>query len=170
MRSHDFFRDYIYESVLPELMAVKGWSKSSQKFEYNSEDYVIQEDKWIRSVAYPRKAKPSSQEAHKEFLKIASVDLDKQSGMISLSVSHFSPLVARDWSILLIESINSSLRDADIKEAERSIQFLEKQSLKTRVVSLDTVFAQLVEEKMKTIMLANVSEVCLPNHRGSSRA
>ena len=49
----------------------------------------------------------------------------------------------------------------DRKTSERrkeSIKFLEAQREKTSLVSLDEVFAQLIEEQTKTIMLANVSK------------
>ena len=46
----------------------------------------------------------------------------------------------------------------DIQEAEESIRFLEAQREKTSLVTLDEVFAQLIEEQTKTIMLANVSK------------
>ena len=47
------------------------------------------------------------------------------------------------------------MRALDIQEAERSIAFLNMQREKTNLVALDEVFAQLIEEQTKTIMLAN---------------
>ena len=54
--------------------------------------------------------------------------------------------------------MSEDLRSKDILEAEESIKFLEAQREKTSLVSLDEVFAQLIEEQTKTIMLANVSK------------
>ena len=56
------------------------------------------------------------------------------------------------------EPCGEDLRSKDIGEAEESIKFLETQREKTRILSLDEVFAQLIEEQTKTIMLANVSK------------
>ena len=43
-------------------------------------------------------------------------------------------------------------------EARRSIEFLNSKRNETLVVSLDDVFARLIEEQTKTMMLANVSD------------
>ena len=59
---------------------------------------------------------------------------------------------------MIVHHASEDLRLTDIREAEDSIRFLETQREKTRIVSLDEMFAQLIEEQIKTIMLANVSK------------
>jgi uncharacterized protein involved in exopolysaccharide biosynthesis len=112
----------------------------------------------VREVSYPYQTKPSLQEAHEEFLELLALGEDKQSGFVTLSVQHESPVVAKEWAELLIDRINEEIRAEDVGEAEASIAFLEAQREQTSLVSLDEVFAQLIEEQTKTIMLANVSK------------
>ena len=45
-----------------------------------------------------------------------------------------------------------------MEEAEKSIAFLNQQRLKTNLVSLTEVFAELIEQQTKTVMLANASD------------
>jgi LPS O-antigen subunit length determinant protein (WzzB/FepE family) len=45
-----------------------------------------------------------------------------------------------------------------LKEAEKSIAFLNQQRFKTNLVSLTEVFADLIEQQTKTVMLANASD------------
>ena len=102
--------------------------------------------------------KPSVQEAHREFLDTLTVSKDKLTGLVTVGVEHESPDVAKKWVEFIIERVSEDLRVSDVLEAERSIQFLEEQSEKTNLVSIDEVFAQLIEDQTKKVMLARVSK------------
>ena len=158
MRSLSFFRKHLYEDVLVDLMALESWDSGTGQLNYDNEIYDISADKWLRAIDPPRKAQPSDQEAHKEFVKLLSISEDKQTGLISVTVEHQSPVVAKQWVELMVSRVSEDLRAKDIRAAEESIEFLEAQREKTSLVSLDEVFAQLIEEQTKTIMLANVSK------------
>ena len=91
-------------------------------------------------------------------MKLVSISEDKQTGLVSISVQHESADIAKWWVELMVNPVSEELRSKDIRDAEESIKFLETQREKTSLVSLDDVFAQLIEEQTKTIMLANVSK------------
>ena len=109
-------------------------------------------------LSYPRQAKPSAQEAHEAFLEVLSLSEDKETSFVTIAIKHQSPVVAQAWVALIIEAVTEELRGSDVEEAQGSIAFLEQQRTQTSLVSLDEVFAQLIEEQTKTIMLANVSK------------
>ena len=104
--------------------------------------------------------KPSVQEAHtKHFVERSlNVSVDKQTGFITLAIKHYSPSVARDWVLLIVNGVNNAVRARDVEEAENSIAFLNEQRQKTSLVSLTEVFAELIEQQTKTVMLAAASE------------
>ena len=158
IKSLSFFKQHLYEDFLVDLMAVESWDSSTRQLIYEDEDYDTVSGKWLREVDPPRQAKPSDQEAHEAFLELLSVSEDAQTGLISISVEHESPDVAMRWVELMVSRVSEDLRSKDIREAEESIRFLEAQREKTSLVSLDEIFAQLIEEQTKTIMLANVSK------------
>ena len=158
MKSLSFFKQQLYEDLLVDLMAVESWDPSTRQLMYDDEIYDSASSKWLREVDPPRQAQPSDQEAHKAFLNLVSISEDKQTGLISVSVEHESPDTAKQWVELMVGRVSEDLRSKDIREAEESIKFLEAQREKTSLVSLDEVFAQLIEEQTKTIMLANVSK------------
>ena len=54
--------------------------------------------------------------------------------------------------------MNNAVRARDVEEAENSIAFLNEQRQKTNLVSLTEVFAELIEQQTKTVMLAAASE------------
>lgn len=157
MKSLEFFRQHLYEDLLADLMAVKLWNPSTGRIEYDSEIFDVSSQKWLREVTPQRQAKPSFQEAHKVFRSHFSVVEDQRTGLIVIRVRHQSPEVAKHWAELMINRVSEDLRGEDIREAQGSIKFLEAQREKTSLVTLDGVFAQLIEEQTKTIMLANVS-------------
>jgi uncharacterized protein involved in exopolysaccharide biosynthesis len=158
LKSLSFFTEHLYSEVLVDLMAVDYWDAATGEIVIDSSVYNQGTSQWVREASFPRKAKPSTQEAHVAFKEVIALSEDKQSGFVTLSVQHESPVVAKEWAELLIDRINEEIRSEDVGEAEASIAFLEAQREQTSLVSLDEVFAQLIEEQTKTIMLANVSK------------
>ena len=156
--SLDFFTRHLYETVVVDLMAVDYWEAASGELVYNPELFDNKSQKWLRKARYPQQAKPSAQETHKAFLSVLTLSEDAKTSLVTLSVKHVSPIVAQGWVELVINAVTEELRGKDVDEARGSIAFLEEQRLQTSLVSLDEVFAQLIEEQTKTIMLANVSK------------
>ena len=152
-----FFEDELYDEVLVQLMAVGGWERASNVLRIDPKIYDVKSSEWVREVAAPRSPKPSSQEAHKEFLRALSISKNSESGLITITVEHLSPHVAQRWLTMIITRVSETIRQADIDEAKQSIEFLANLRDETKLIALDEVFAQLIEEQTKKIMLASVS-------------
>jgi uncharacterized protein involved in exopolysaccharide biosynthesis len=159
LKSRDFFGKYLYDSVLIDLMASKSWDPGDNEVVIDENLFDIKTQAWVRETGNGLQAKPSVQEAHKAFVERAfSVSEDKQSGFVTISVTHYSPTVARDWVVKIVESVNEAVRAREVREAENSIAFLKDQTAKTNLVSLTQVFAELIEQQTKTVMLASASD------------
>ena len=159
LKSREFFGEYLYDQILVDLMAAKGWDPASKKSVLDTSIYDSASQTWVRDVGPAFQVKPSVQEAHKAFVEnFLSVGEDKQTGFVTLAVTHFSPSVARDWVLLIVNGVNNAVRARDVEEAENSIAFLNEQRQKTNLVSLTEVFAELIEQQTKTVMLAAASE------------
>ena len=159
LKTREFFSEYLYDSVLVDLMAAQGWNSGADTVVIDDTLFDVQSQMWIREVEPPFQVKPSAQEAHEAFVEeFLSVSEDKQTGFVTVAVTHLSPSVARDWVNLLIKGINEAVRARDVREAENSIEFLNEQRMKTNLVSLTEVFSELIEEQTKTVMLANASD------------
>jgi uncharacterized protein involved in exopolysaccharide biosynthesis len=158
IQSLDFFTRHLYGKIVLDLMAVDHWDASSGALVYDPDFYDVKSRAWVREASYPRQAKPSAQEAHKAFLEVLSLSEDKKTSLVTIAIKHQSPVVAQAWVELIISAVTEELRGSDVEEAQGSIAFLEQQRTQTALVSLDEVFAQLIEEQTKTIMLANVSK------------
>ena len=159
LKSRKFISNFIEKhAILPDLMAAKSWDMSSNSISYNEALYLPLEDKWIREVKAPKRAKPSMQEAYKVFSKIVDTNSEPESSTITLSVEHISPVIAQQWVNWLIEDINREVKQREVAEAIKSTQFLTEQLEKTKVSDIRSVLYNLVEEQTKTIMFANVRD------------
>ena len=140
-------------------MAAKGWDRDTGELLIDETVFDAKTATWVRDVSEEFQVKPSVQEAHEVFAKgFLSVNEDKITGFVTVAVTHYSPIVARNWVTLIVKGINEAVRAQDVEEAEKSIAFLNQQRLKTNLVSLTEVFAELIEQQTKTVMLANVSD------------
>ena len=102
MKSLSFFKLHLYEDVLVDLMAVESVGSECRRLIYNDEIYDVVSNRWVREGEPHRQARPSNQEAHKTFISILSVSEDKQSGLISVSIDHQSPDIAKRWVELMV--------------------------------------------------------------------
>ncbi|MBQ1784364.1 MAG: LPS O-antigen length regulator [Gammaproteobacteria bacterium] len=157
VKSRAFVVDFIkrHELLVP-LMAAEGWRPESDTLVINEDIYDEVSQTWVRKVKPPQAPKPSDWEAFDAFQKTYTVMQDKRSGMVTISVEHYSPTLAATWASLLVADINSAMRQADVNEAKRSIDFLKEHLNKTNVAEVQKIFYQLVEQQTKTIMLAEV--------------
>ncbi|MBG9999184.1 LPS O-antigen length regulator [Pseudoalteromonas sp. NSLLW24] len=159
LKSRQFTSEFIQNhNILPNLMAVKSWNSSTNDILYNEDVYLAEQKKWVREISAPFKPKPSMQEAYRAFSKVVSINTLKDTGMITISIEHVSPVVAKQWVDWLIADINSVMKKRDVAEANRSTDFLVKQLDKTKIADIRSILYKLIEEQAKTIMFANVRD------------
>lgn len=159
MNSRQFISEFIKKhNILPELMAAEKWSMANNELDFDPEIYDFHSKTWVRKVKAPFKSEPSMQEAFKAFSKMFSVTTAKDTGMITVSVEHLSPVIAQQWVNWLVADINQVMKQRDVEEAVRGRDFLEEQLRKTNIADMRTVLYQLMEEAQKTIMFANIRE------------
>ncbi|MFG7351458.1 Wzz/FepE/Etk N-terminal domain-containing protein [Shewanella oncorhynchi] len=159
LKSRQFTSDFIQRhNILADLMAAEKWDRDADKLIYDPELYNDETNIWVREAKAPFKPEPSIQEAFKVFSKIIAVNKAKETGMVTISVEHLSPVVAEQWVTWLIQDINKVMKDRDVAEANRSSEFLNKQIALTNVADIRTILYKLVEEQAKTIMFAEVRD------------
>ncbi|WP_413729666.1 MULTISPECIES: Wzz/FepE/Etk N-terminal domain-containing protein [unclassified Shewanella] len=159
LKSRQFIGNFIEKhQILPELMAVDKWDMADNSLSFDPDIYEQDSKNWVREVKPPFQPKPSLLEAHQEFLEIFSVNKDKETGLIKISIEHKSPFIAKQWIDWLIADINKTMKERDVDEAIRSTTFLEKQIELTNIADIRTILYKLVEEQTKTIMFAEVRD------------
>ncbi len=96
--------------------------------------------------------------SYEYFISLLSVTEDKKSGMISFSLDWVNAEEGARLANELISQINQHMRLLAVKEAQKSIAYLEKELAKTAVVEMRQAIFRLIEAQTKNIMLANVRE------------
>jgi len=161
IKTWGFLEDFIKNNQLEvEVFAAKGWDKRNNKLRIDETVYNELTLQWVRDIEPDsgKQAKPTSWELFEKIKNRISVSQDKNTGLISLSVEHFSPVVAKNWVDLLIVAINKHIQMQDRKEAQNSIDYLKQQISITSIAEMRTIFYQLIEEQTKTLMLAEISD------------
>ncbi|WP_394153185.1 Wzz/FepE/Etk N-terminal domain-containing protein [Vibrio maritimus] len=160
MKSRQFVEHFIRKhDLLVPIMAAKEWDANSNSLVLDDEAYDASSDKWLREPKGLRGAEPTAQEAYEVFVKgMLSVSQDKESGLYTVSIEHFSPFLAQQWTTWLVEDINKVMRERVIAESTQNLAYLAEQLSKTSVAEMQSAFYQIVEEQTKSLMLAEVQE------------
>ena len=157
MKSRAFIGDFVERrNILPVLMAAESWDAGSGEIVFDANDFDTVTATWIREADPPKKPQPSLLEAHEEFMGILGVSQDKQTGYVTVSVDHYSPVVAAQWVSWLIEDVNAAVKSQDVAEAEKSIEYLKQQVANTSLADLQAMFFELIQSQTETVMLAEV--------------
>ncbi|WP_229607874.1 Wzz/FepE/Etk N-terminal domain-containing protein [Vibrio parahaemolyticus] len=160
MKSRQFIDLFIEKhNLLVPLMATEGWELSTNELVVDNKVYDSENGEWLRKPQGLRGAKPSKQEAYELFSReLFNVSLNKETGLYTVSISHYSPYVAQQWVTWLIEDINKVMRERTISETSQNLAYLDTQLQKTAVTDMQSTFYKLIEEQTKSLMLAEVQE------------
>lgn len=157
LKSRVFITEFVQKrEILPDLMAVEEWNRITGEVRYNSELYDVERNAWVREVQAPREPKPSAWEFVNTFRGSLDVNEDTGTGIVTISIQHRSPVIAKQWVEWLVEDINNEMRRRDIEEAQRSIAYIQRELESARLANTRQVYASLLEQQTQTIMLANI--------------
>lgn len=153
------FLDTLVEkyNLKPLIMAVKGWDSVSNKVIYDLDIYDPSLQQWMREPKPGRPQEPTSYEVYKVFSGMIMVNQDAKTGLIRVSVEHYVPKLAYDWSNLIVKEINQYFQYMDVLEATQNIEYLHAKIKETSLAEMQSVFYRMIEAQMKTLMLAEVS-------------
>ena len=158
LKSRKFVNAYIKKhNLLVPLMASKEWDQLTGELVINQEVYDISQKKWADDDK-GESLEPSAWEAYKTFLGALSVDENKDNGLVTLSITHLSPIIAKQWVEGLVTELNQWMKRESLDETKKNIGYLEGQIDKTSISDMQTVFYQLIEEQTKSLMLAEVQD------------
>ena len=150
MKSYNFFKEYLYDEILPELSAQKSWSQENG-LEYDEKIYNSEMNEWI-------KGKPSFQDAYRSYSGLVEITENKLTKIISITVINGSPHVAKNWVDLIIKQINMITEKEEIKRASKALAYYEERLGSTPLLSVNEMFAKLTEDQHKRLMLAEVED------------
>jgi uncharacterized protein involved in exopolysaccharide biosynthesis len=157
LKSRSFLNEFIrHREIAVNLLASDSWNGTELLIDQDL--YDSSTNTWGRSLLIDNAKSPTDWDLYNAFEKILDIQQDKLTGLVIISVEHKSPVVAKNWVDWLISDLNSHIRETDVKEAQTSVSFLEKQLKQTPIADMQAMFYQLIEKQYQTIMLANVRE------------
>jgi uncharacterized protein involved in exopolysaccharide biosynthesis len=140
LSSRGFLRSFIEEENLLPVLFAKKWDATHGRW----------------SVDDPADVPTIADGVRYMDTKIRSVQEERRTGIVTLSIVWKDPVVAARWANLMVERANRDLRARAIRDAEASKAYLNAELGKTDVVELRQSVYRLLENQIKTIMLASV--------------
>lgn len=159
MKSWSFVEGFIAENNLEvEVYAAEGWTKSSGELKISGDVYDVETQAWLLEDDDTDELRPpSSWELFERFDDMLSLSQDKQSGLVSVSIEYYSPVIAKEWLDLYIEAINGHMQARQVAKVSSNISYLEAQIAKTSIAEMREVFYTIIEEQTKNKMVAEAS-------------
>ena len=158
MKSWSYIEGFIADNDLAvELAAVQGWSKGPNELQINDSVYDTENKQWLVENEAGVTGPPSSWSLFQAFSGRLAVSEDKKSGLVSVSIEYYSPLIAKQWVDLYVESINRFMQQRQVNKVSRNIEYLQEQIGKTSIAEMQEVFYSIIEEQTKNKMLAEAS-------------
>ena len=158
MRSRSFIEAFIQSNGLEvEVFAADGWDPDTDQLSIDNDLYNVESAQWVRKPPSGKPVVPIGWELYKAFKERYSVSQDKKTGMITVSVEYYSPVLAKDWTNKLVDAINTHMQSRKLQQVNRNIQYLQAQIEKTAIADMREVFYTIIEEQIKSKMLAEAS-------------
>lgn len=151
LRSNQFAKRFIENNKLAKHLTASSWRILSQKMETNSELY----DESSNAFTERGRAVLEMNAHIRAFSKLIDIEEDKRSTLVTIKLRWWQRAKAQKLLITYIESLNNYLRETEINEAQRNIDYLLQQINATDIVELKKTFFNLIETQQKKIMLAN---------------
>ena len=140
LSSRGFLASFIEEEQLLPVLFAKKWDATQGRWIVDDPDDVPTIADGVRYMD----------------TKVRSVQEERRTGIVTLSIVWKDPVVAARWANLMVERANRDLRARAIRDAEASKAYLNAELGKTDVVELRQSIYRLLENQIKTVMLASV--------------
>jgi uncharacterized protein involved in exopolysaccharide biosynthesis len=140
LTSRDFLARFIQEENLLPVLFDKRWDGSRGKWDVDDPEDIPTISDGVRFL-----------DEH-----VRSVQEERRTGIITLSILWKDRELAARWANLMVERANRDLRQRAIRDADASKEYLSRELGKTDVVELRQSIYRLIESQIKTIMLASV--------------
>ncbi|MDO6426510.1 Wzz/FepE/Etk N-terminal domain-containing protein [Thalassotalea sp. 1_MG-2023] len=140
--------------MLVPMMASKGWKVDSNELINDEDIYDSSLNEWKIDENSNPLLRPRKEDVVKRFKEIVRLSEDSKTGVLTLSVEFYSPYLAQEWLELLIAEVNNTIREYDIGQTSKNIEYLSSLIEETNNSNLHQVFYSLIEEQTKKLMLS----------------
>jgi uncharacterized protein involved in exopolysaccharide biosynthesis len=132
-----FVREFIVKNDLMPILYAERWDPNTKAW---------------RKGATP----PTLELGVKRFKGRRTIDENVKTGLLTVSFEWYSPELAAKWTNDMIALVNERMRTADIRTAERSLEYLNQEMANANGVELRQAISKLMETQENNKMMANV--------------
>ena len=159
MQSWNFIDNFINENDLAvQLLASERWDKQSNQLSFDTDLYDLRQRKWlIEDEDEGGLREPSSWELFSRFSEMLVVTEDKKTDLVSVSITFYSPFLAKKWVDMYVDAINQHMQSRQVSKVTNNIEYLQAQIEKTQIAEMKDVFYNIIQEQIKNKMIAEAS-------------
>ncbi|GAB4139850.1 MAG: hypothetical protein Tsb0016_06730 [Sphingomonadales bacterium] len=106
--------------------------------------------------SYSADGGPTSDETWRAFDESRTVAVDKETGLVTVSLESRTPMEAAVWTQMFIRHANEYIRTKEIAEGQARLAYLSNQASSTTISEVRDAISKLMESELKQSMLANV--------------
>lgn len=159
IKSRDFLRHLLtFDNVLESLYAPQSYDLSKNILYFDNSVYDSSKNIWVREIPPNRELVPSYLEVYSTYLESISIEEDKSSGYIRISVKHISPVFANNLLQLIIQEANNLAKNDDLAEANNSLEYLNLQLKSVTQSDIRKSINDIIESQLKIQMFANIRD------------
>ena len=175
LKSRKFLVDFVknYELTVV-LLAAEDWDELLNKVVISESVYSEEEERWQESFLKPMKSEPTDNQIYESIIERLYIRQDKDTSFVVVGFEFFSPYLAQEWLKYLLFELNEEIRNRDVVDANKSIEYLTDQVSETSLSSMKSMFYELIEEQTRIVMFAEardeyvfkiIDEAFLPEER-----
>ena len=159
MKSWSFIDVFIAENnISVEVYAAEGWSRGSNELQIDDDIYDAETKTWlVENDNTGEVGPPSSWKLFESFSERLVVSENKKSGLVSVSIEYYSPLIAKQWLDMYVAAINAHMQQRQMEKVTNNINYLQAQIEKTSIAEMREVFYTIIAEQTKNKMVAEAS-------------
>lgn len=103
---------------------------------------------------------------------VQAIRMDPKTSFVTIAVKWRDPKLSAEWANALAEAVNAEMRVRAITDADRALEYLQKELLVQTAVEVRSAINELIESQLRSKMLANtqpefvytVLEPAMPPH------
>lgn len=142
LKSRIFTTKFITDHNIAPILFAEKWDSTAKQWKVSRPEDI-----------------PTSQDAFEEFHEnVRKISRDPETGLVTLSVMWSSPVLAARWANDLISDLNQEIREREIAEARKSMEYLRSELERTSILEVRAGIYRMMENQIKRIMLANVRD------------
>jgi len=138
LKSGEFLRAFIEDQNLLPVLFANQWDSKAKRWKGSDQKH------W-----------PDVRDGIRYFSKrIQDVSEDPKTRLVTLTIEWTDAATAAKWANMLVERLNSRMRERALLDAERNVTYLRQELAKADVLALQESVTRLLENEMQKMMVA----------------